>query len=128
MAAVNRNNVLFGCRGPLIFNGLRVVPEVEKLESRPVLNLLFSSEMRDSIRSLSRGSSVGSKVVLENHSLTTMIGFRLYSEAGSRSLRGWTGPCAGGEQCSGAGGEPLRPVTTAEAGGRTAERLIEAGG
>ena len=60
--------------------------EVEKLESNPVLNLQFSSEMRDSIRSLSRGSSVGSKVVLENHSLTMMIGFRLSSEAGSRSL------------------------------------------
>ena len=60
--------------------------EVEKLESSPVLNLLFSSEMRDSIRSLSRGSTRGSMMVLEIQSLTTMISLRLSSEAGSRSL------------------------------------------
>ena len=70
-----------GCSSSMVSRWSR---EVEKLESSPVLNLQFSSEMRDSIRTLSRGSTRGSMMGIQ--SLTTVVGLRLSSEAGNQSL------------------------------------------
>ena len=82
--------------------------EVGKFGSNPVLNFLLSSEMRDSMMSLSRGSSRLFMQRLGIHSFMTMVGLRPSREAGSLNLSIGPSPCAGGEQYSGAGGEPLR--------------------
>ena len=94
---------------------------MEKFGSNPELNLLFSSEMRDSMMSLSRGSSRVFMQRLGIHSIMTMVGLRLSREAGSLSLNIGPSPCAGGGQYSDAGGELLGLVSTAEAGGQNAE-------
>ena len=79
--------------------------------------------------SLSRDSSTGTSTQLGIHSLMKTAGLRLSGEAGSLSRRrGEAGPCAVGVQFSGAGGEPLRPREASEAGGRTEEMLVAAGG
>ena len=101
---------------------------MEKFGSNPELNLLFSSEMRDSMMSLSRGSSRVFMQRLGIHSIMTMVGLRLSREAGSLSLNIGPSPCAGGGQYSDAGGKPLGLVSTAEAGGQTAEEKNVAGG